>query len=152
MLERYTNAELFLELARRGTISRCIQSDYEGLLKIDLDDKNAIAINVDIRNLHHLNEKFIHSPMTSDQHLMIIFDAIAKEVEYAKQKWEDHPGRDLRDVDKPIEFWIAHMENYLTSARQKCYGVDKTDALRELRKLAGLAVRCFMGLGIPKRS
>ena len=48
------------------------------------------------------------------------------------------------DKDKSVEFWIAHMENYLQSARQKCYGTDKTEAFDDLRKMAGLLVRCFM--------
>ena len=73
-----------------------------------------------------------------------VFEIIAGEVEYAQAKWDGNPDRPVKDEGKSVEFWIAHMENYLQSARQKCYGIDKTEAFDDLRKLAGLLVRCFM--------
>lgn len=83
--------------------------------------------------------------------LLEVFEIVANEVKYAVDKWEDDLDRPVKDADKSVEFWIAHMENYLDSARRNCYGTDKTEALSELRKMAGLAVRCFQNLGVPER-
>lgn len=57
-------------------------------------------------------------------------------------KWEAM-DRPKNDSEKSVEFWIAHMENYLDKARHACYGVDKTEALVNIRKVTALAVTCM---------
>ena len=53
------------------------------------------------------------------------FEIVAEEIEYAQEKWDNDPSRPVKDDGKSVEFWIAHMENYLHKARLACYGTDK---------------------------
>ena len=80
--------------------------------------------------------------MTQDE----VFDLIWGEVEYSKQLWDTLPRdvRPLKDVEKPVEFWVMHMRRYLRQAEDGCYDLDKTEGLEAIRKIAALCVRCMM--------
>lgn len=80
-----------------------------------------------------------------------VYCVIEDEIRYAENKWDNMPGREGCDEDRSIEFWIAHMENYLDAARKACYGVDKSEAMVSIRKLAGLTVKCMMYHETPTR-
>jgi len=82
-----------------------------------------------------------------------VYNIVEEEVLYAKSKWDYLPRseRPLKDEEKSVEFWIAHMQNYLNYAREACYGVDKTTALKDIRILAALAIRCMEANGVPGR-
>ena len=82
-----------------------------------------------------------------------VIEVIDSELKFAKGLWEVLPleERPLRDNEKPVEFWIMHMERYLRQAQDGCYGTDKTPALEAIRKLVALGVRCMENNETPKR-
>jgi hypothetical protein len=82
-----------------------------------------------------------------------VIDIIQSEINYAILLWEWQPRekRPLKDAEKPVEFWIMHMERYLRQAQEGCYGTDKTPALEAIRKIAALAVRCIEHNETPRR-
>ena len=82
-----------------------------------------------------------------------VLEVIDSEVDFAKG-WDElsRDERPLKDSEKPVEFWIMHIQNYLDKARKSCYGVDKTDALENIRKAAGLCVQYMEHNPTPKRS
>lgn len=81
-----------------------------------------------------------------------VIEIIDSEIEYAK-KWDTLPRgeRPIKDSEKPVEFWLLHMELYLRKAQEGCSGTDKIKALENIRKLAGLCVRCMEFNETPKR-
>ena len=68
---------------------------------------------------------------------------IDSEIEYATGKWESMDSRPMKDADKPVEFWLTFIRVYLRKAEDACYGTDKTVAMDNVRKIAGLCVRCI---------
>ena len=82
-----------------------------------------------------------------------VLDIIDSEVDFGKFLWESLPKeeRPLGDANKPVEFWILHIERYIRQAQDGCYGTDKTPALEAIRKIAALAVRCMEHNETPKR-
>lgn len=78
---------------------------------------------------------------------------IWEEIQYAKAKWESIPRKErpLKDAEKPVEFWLAHIRNYLHGAERSCYRVDKTDAMLNIRIIAALCVRAMMYHNTPPR-
>lgn len=82
-----------------------------------------------------------------------VYDFIDSEIDYAA-KWDKLPRseRPLRDAEKPVEFWLVMMDNYLSAAKQACYDTDKTEALDAIRKIAALCVRCMMHNEPPPRT
>lgn len=82
-----------------------------------------------------------------------VYQLIDGEIEYGEQLWEALPRseRPLRDAEKPVEFWVMHIERYTDTARGGCYGTDKTPALEAIRKIAALCVRCMENNPTPGR-
>ena len=82
-----------------------------------------------------------------------VIEIIDSELEFAKGLWETLPKdeRPLQDAEKPVEFWIMHMNRYLRQAEDGCYGTDKTPALEAIRKLVALGVRCMEYNTTPRR-
>lgn len=82
----------------------------------------------------------------------LVYDLIDGEIEYA-QHWDKmRPESSQKDADKPIEAWLLWMEEYLSRARKAATtSVDKTEALENIRKLAGLAVNCMTYHPTPAR-
>lgn len=74
-------------------------------------------------------------------------DVVMAEVLYGKEKWNQID----QDKGQPMEFWITHMENYLLKARLACTGPDTSDVSTNLRKVAGLLMRCFELNGVIGR-
>jgi len=91
-----------------------------------------------------------------------VYKLISGELDYA-QYWDmkrKDPGfaaklkggAKLLDKDKPVECWILWMEHYLSIARENATRLlDKTEALKFIRKVAGLAVSCMMFNETPPR-
>jgi len=72
-----------------------------------------------------------------------VFDAVSvimEEYDRAEKKWNENYHH---DADQPVEFWITHMQRYLTKATQSSGGWDKTEALRNIVKVASLAITCL---------
>ena len=82
-----------------------------------------------------------------------VMGIIDSEVEFAKGLWEglSTTVRPLTDAEKPVEFWIMHMERYLRQAQEGSYGTDKTPALEAIRKVVALGVRCMENNKTPRR-
>jgi hypothetical protein len=75
-------------------------------------------------------------------------DAIEREREYqdaTSAKW-NHKGKPTIGEE------LLMMEEYLAKARETwCSSSDKTATLGVLRKVAGIAARCFENHGVPLR-
>ena len=84
-----------------------------------------------------------------------VFELIKEEVGYA-QYWDKNRLIDERagtfDKDKDVETWLAWMLVDIQKALQHAYtSTDKTKALVQVRKIAGLAVSCMMHNETPAR-
>lgn len=90
-----------------------------------------------------------------------VYKLIDGELDYSKEKWTKERERVTRrgcavmskkNPGKDVESWILYMEHHLTKARTLAStNVDKRDALEEIRKVAGLAVRCMEYNETPER-
>lgn len=90
------------------------------------------------------------------QKMIDVSDLIEDEAEYARQwdkKREAGEGAGTQfDAEKSVETWILFMEYYLAEARKAAVGsFDKTEALKNIRKVAGLAMTCMIHNETPPR-
>jgi hypothetical protein len=92
--------------------------------------------------------------MSRPPHYENVYKIVDEEIAYANAKYDrNRPAESLPDCQKPIEFWIAWMANYLLEANKKAMrDYNKAEALANIRKLAGLAINCMRHNPPPRRS
>lgn len=81
-----------------------------------------------------------------------VYKRIDGERDYQDRKWS--PRREangIPDEEKPPIEWITYIEWHLNEAKKAVYELEDEEVLAQVRKIAGLAVRCIELHGCPER-
>jgi hypothetical protein len=77
-----------------------------------------------------------------------VYEAIDREREYQDARWGGVP----HDARESVGNFLIYMERYLQKAKDAYVDAShSTEALREIRKVAALAVACMEVHGAPRR-
>lgn len=84
-----------------------------------------------------------------------VYKAIDGERAYQLRRYgyRTKPGKQLLEIQKPVESYILYMEEHLAEARKLVSScTDDVDARKEIRKVIALGVCCLEQNGITPRN
>jgi len=81
-----------------------------------------------------------------------VYNRVDGELEYQQQRWVvRREANGTPDESKPPAEWLNYIQEHVNQANKAVYNLDDEEAMAQIRKIAGLAVRALTIHGCPER-